>query len=120
MAPGAQAQQSDVQSVIREQLDAFARDDIAAAFEFASPRLQQLFQTPENFGTMVRQGYPMVWRNQGVRFLDQREEAGRVLQKVMIADPEGRVHLLEYQLENGPSGWRISAVRFVEMAAPSV
>lgn len=96
---------------IERQLDAFMRDDFAAAFEFASPAIQGLFRTPENFGLMVQTGYPMVWRHASVRYLDLREEAGALWQRVEITDAAGRVHLLDYQMVRGANGWRINGVQ---------
>ena len=46
---GASAQQSDFQATIQSQFDAFKADDFETAFTFATPSLQRLFQTPQNF-----------------------------------------------------------------------
>lgn len=107
-------------AVIVQQMQAFADNDLAAAFALASPRLQQLFQTPQRFGQMVQGGYPMVWRHQGLRFLGGRRQGPLHFEKLIIADLQGRMHLLEYQLEYTENGWRIAAVRFLDAAPPSV
>lgn len=117
--PGtAQAQQADIQGVITSQLDAFKTDDFATAFTFAAPTIQNIFRTPENFGRMVSQGYPMVWRPAEVDYLDLRREDGRVLQDVRITDTDGRSHLLEYSMTEMGGVWKISGVRILE--APGV
>jgi len=108
------AQEADIQATIDSQLDLFAVDDFAGAFEFASPELQRLFQSPENFRRMVTQGYPMVWRYGAVRFLELREQAGSYWQKVMITDLEGRVHILDYRMQQTTDGWRISGVQILD------
>ena len=64
----AQAQSDDIEAVIGAQLEAFAADDFAKAFTFASPMIKGMFGTPERFGQMVRGGYPMVWRPSRVEF----------------------------------------------------
>ncbi len=115
---GASAQQSEIEGTINSQLEAFKADDFATAFTFATPRLQQLFQSPQNFQRMVTGGYPMVWRPADVRYLDLREEAGAFLQRVEIKDAEGRVHLLEYRMEPTAEGWRIGGVQILQ--APGV
>lgn len=118
-APGAaQAQEADIQGVIASQIDAFKADDFATAFTFAAPSIQNIFRTPENFGRMVSQGYPMVWRPAEVDYLDLRREGGRVFQDVRIVDSEGRTHLLEYRMTEMDGSWKISGVRLLE--APGV
>jgi len=114
MAGGAQAQGAEIQGTIDRQFDAFKVDDFTTAFTFASPDLQRLFGTPENFGRMVTQGYPMVWRPAAVDYLDLRELEGTYRQTVQITDDKGRFHYLEYTLIEMPDGWRISGVRILE------
>ncbi|MGB7240909.1 MAG: DUF4864 domain-containing protein [Sulfitobacter sp.] len=120
VAFGAQAQDADIRDTIDQQLQAFQSDDFGAAFEFASPSLQTLFQTPENFRRMVTQGYPMVWRPGAVRYLDLRHEAGTYWQNVMITDQAGKAHVLEYRMLQTDSGWRINGVRFVRQPGANV
>ena len=50
----------DIEKVISNQIDAFLADDFETAFTYASPMIKDIFGTPEKFGQMVRQGYPMV------------------------------------------------------------
>ena len=115
----ADAQQSEIQSVISDQIEAFKADDFATAFTFAHPNIQGIFQTPENFGRMVTQGYPMVWRPADVTYLPLREDAGSVLQDVQVTDLQGRVFVLEYTMVETPNGWRIGGVRILERSAVS-
>ena len=65
---GAQDAQGAIREVISDQIAAFEADDFATAFGFASPAIREMFGTPDRFGRMVREGYPMVWRPGGVRF----------------------------------------------------
>lgn len=111
MALPAKADEAAIQSVISAQIKAFQADDFTAAFDFASPTIQQIFETPENFGTMVRQGYPMVWRPAQVDFLAADVIDGLLWQNVMIRDQAGVVHILEYQMIEREDGWKINAVR---------
>lgn len=102
-------------AVIQSQLDAFTSRNVEQAFSFASPMIQGLFQTPSNFGHMVEYGYPMVWDNSEVRFLDRREFQGGdvIMQKVMIRDQLGALHILEYQMIKLPQGWKINGVELL-------
>ena len=116
LAAPALSQDSDIQSTITSQMDAFMADDFNRAFTFASPNIRRLFQTPENFGTMVRRGYPMVWRPSDVRYLELREIDGALWQKVQVTDANGRVHILDYQMIELDNGWKINGVQLLRPA----
>ncbi len=109
----ATAQDSAMQQTILNQIDAFKADDFKRAFTFASPMIKGIFMTPQNFGAMVTQGYPMVHRPAAVKMLEARDVAGRLWQKVMITDQAGRTHMLDYQMVEGPDGWQINGVQIL-------
>ena len=108
------AQEAQIENQIRSQIQAFKADDFVTAFSFASPTIQNMFRTPENFGVMVRRGYPMVWRPSELRFLELREIAGNLWQKVMITDGDGTVHILDYQMVNQEGTWKINGVQILD------
>jgi hypothetical protein len=120
MAASAVAQdaRAGITSTIQGQIDAFLADDFATAFTFASPAIKGIFGTSDRFGSMVRQGYPMVWRPGSVRYLDLEDRAGALYQKVLITDAQGVPHLLEYQMIETAEGWQINGVRIIP--APEV
>ena len=107
-----------IPGVIQSQIDAFLSDDFATAFTFASPNIKRLFGNSDNFGSMVRRGYPMVWRPADVQFLEQEPKGGAVHQKVLITDADGVRHVLDYQMIPTADGWQINGVAIV--AAPPV
>jgi hypothetical protein len=107
------AQEAPIQNTIQSQLNAFIADDFATAFTFASPTIKGLFGTADNFGLMVRNGYPMVHRPRDVRMLELREVAGNLWQKVMITDQQGRTHILDYQMIETADGWQINGVQIL-------
>ena len=111
----AAAEDAAVQGVISAQIEAFKADDFARAFEFASPTIQDVFRTPENFGAMVKNGYPMVWRPVELRYLEARVIAGQLWQKVLVKDAAGERFLLDYRMINTAEGWRIDAVQLLEL-----
>ncbi|WP_299663028.1 DUF4864 domain-containing protein [uncultured Ruegeria sp.] len=119
LASGAFAQNAEIEANISAQIQAFKADDFATAFTFASPNIQRLFGDPNNFGAMVRNGYPMVWRPSDVRFLELREIAGNLWQKVMITDADGRVHLLDYQMIQQEGRWKINGVQLLGNSDPA-
>ncbi|SDE83412.1 DUF4864 domain-containing protein [Limimaricola pyoseonensis] len=116
--PAAAQQEGDeIAGVIGDQLSNFTARDVTAAFDHASPGIKRLFGSPENFGRMVAQGYPMVWDNAEARYLDLRETGGVWWQTVLIRDARGVPHLLEYKMIETAQGWRIDGVRLLDPPA---
>lgn len=107
-----------IEDTIGSQLEAFNNRDVAQAWTYASPNIQRLFGDAGNFGMMVQRGYPMVWDNADVRYLELREIAGNLWQKVMIRDANGTLHMLDYQMVNTENGWQINGVQL--LPAPDV
>lgn len=107
-----------IEATIRSQFDAFAARDVEGAWQFASPNIQRIFRTPENFGRMVQQGYPMVWDPSDVRFLDLQAFAGLIVQRVEVTDRSGRIHVLGYAMVRTGEGWQINGVQI--LPAPDV
>jgi len=101
--------------VIQDQLDAFLADDFETAFTFASPMIKNMFRNPSNFGAMVRQGYPMVWRPADVRFGAAQVDGTTVYQRVIITDASGALHALEYEMIPDGESYKINGVRFLRM-----
>lgn len=118
LAGAAFAQDQGIEDVIGEQLQAFNDRDVEDAWQYASPMIQGLFQTPDNFGNMVRNGYPMVWTNRDVEFLELGEINGVLTQRVLIRDGEGVAYILEYAMIQTADGWRINGVQV--LPAPDV
>jgi len=118
LACPASAQEGPIQATILAQIEAFEADDFARAFTFASPNIHALFGSPEVFGKMVREAYPMVWRPADVAMLDLRFIGGAYWQRVRVTDAKGRSFWLDYQMIERPEGWRINAVQMQE--APDV
>ena len=113
---GAQAEPTrnvDIEKVIDQQIEAFKANDFEAAFEFATPGIQQRFGSPEKFGFAVIHGYPMVWRPSDIQYIGVDLYATHALQKVMITDNQKTLHLLVYQMVPIDQGWRIGGVQIV-------
>jgi hypothetical protein len=110
----ASAQEAPIEGTIRSQIEAFNADDFVGAFGFASPNIQGIFGSAENFGRMVSQGYPMVHRPSDVRMGELREVAGALWQKVYVTDAQGKGHVLDYQMIETAEGWKINAVEVLK------
>jgi len=104
-----------IKSVIERQLQAFQANDLETAFGFASPTIQRKFATPENFGRMVQQGYPMVWRPARYRMVRLVETAMGLVQVVMFEDAAGRLHEAAYLMRQVDGVWRIDGVQLRRM-----
>lgn len=106
----------EFERIISEQISAFNADDGARAFSFASPALQRLFVSPDNFMDMVKRGYRPVYRQRSYRFAGvTNDPVGRPAQKVIFVDPSGRVWTAIYTFEQQPDGsWRISSCTLME------
>lgn len=105
------AQDLSVEDIISLQLEAFNARDVDAAWQFASPMIQGIFRSPDNFGRMVQNGYPMVWDNSDVRFLEQQERGEGVRQQVLIKGPDGALYVLDYQMIRTGNEWQINGVQ---------
>ncbi|GLH78540.1 DUF4864 domain-containing protein [Bradyrhizobium sp. SSBR45G] len=92
------------QSVIRAQEQAFARDDGAAAYAQAAPEIQAMFPSADIFMTMVKSGYPPVYRHRSFEFGPSQVENGTIAQRVQIIDAEGEAWEALYTLQTQPDG----------------
>lgn len=108
----------EIEAAIAGQFDAFRAEDVTGAWAYASPTIQGLFGTPENFARMVEQGYPMVWQPGEVDFIDLQSFGGLLVQRVQVMDEAGTAHYLGYQMIQTEGGWRINGVQVLR--APDV
>lgn len=118
-APGAHAQtdadRGAIQGIISQQLEAFQHDDATAAFSFASPMIQHMFGSPENFMAMVGRGYPPVYRPRQKTFGPLETTNGELIQKVELVGPDGRSYTALYTMEQQPDAtWKINGCRLVD------
>jgi hypothetical protein len=106
---------SAITKVIGAQLDAFKRDDAAAAFAIASPEIQAMFGTPEKFLNMVAVSYAPVYRSQETTFLDLLEQDGTLIQRVLFTGSGGGQVLALYTMSHQADGtWRIGGCVLVQ------
>ena len=114
LAGGAAAQGTgELETIITEQMRAFQADDFGAAFQYASPMIRGMFGDPDNFGAMVRNGYPMVWRPADIRFQGQEPAArggGAVVQRLSVRGPDGAYYICDYTMIETTQGWKIDGV----------
>jgi hypothetical protein len=103
-----EADAAAIRGVIEAQMQAFGRDDGAAAFAFASPGIQAMFGDAERFMDMVRSGYQPVYRPRSHCFGTLRSEGRRIVQDVDVLGPDGRRVRAHYFMQRETDGaWRI-------------
>lgn len=99
-----EADRAAIEAVIRGQMDAFLRDDAAAAHGFASRTIRSLFPTPDIFLEMVRRAYAPVHRPRQAIFRPPEVTAEGIRQPVLVRGPDGRLWLALYAMERQPDG----------------
>lgn len=119
-APAFAQRSTPVEDTIRAQIEAFRAGDVEAAFSHAADTIRAAFITPDAFGRMVAQGYPMVVDPAEIRFLDQSTRAGIIVQRVLLTDRQGQVFLLEYQMTDAGAAPRIRGVRILPQTGQGV
>jgi hypothetical protein len=110
---------AESRAVIEHQIDAFRRDDGAAAFAFASPELHAIFKSPEHFMAMVRNSYAPVYRPRNYSFSGIAETLEGLTDTLTLEDAQGQAWTAIYTLEKQPDGsWKITSCH-LERAAVS-
>ncbi len=92
------------QGVIRSQVEAFSRDDAAAAYSYAAPAIQEIFPQADIFMSMVRNSYAPVYRHKSFDFGEARVADGTIVQRIHIVDADGIPWEALYTLELQPDG----------------
>ena len=112
-----ETEKSEFQRIIAAQISAFRADDGPTAYSFAAPVVRNIFPTPEIFMSMVRRGYPQVYRPQSFNFTEALiDPMGRPAQKMLVIGPDGKTYEALYSMEKQPDGtWRISGCTLLEI-----
>ena len=100
---------SDVRTPIERQFEAFAQDDAAAAYSYATPALKVVFTDPDRFMAMVRKSYSAVYRHRSAEFGQQDVDGDNAQQTVTLVDNDNVVWKALYKLARQPGGgWLIN------------
>ena len=101
---GAADDVTTAQSIIRSQVEAFARDDAATAYSYAAPGIHEMFPQADLFLGMVQHSYAPVYRQKSFEFGEGRASDGKIAQRVRIVDADGVPWDALYTLEQEPDG----------------
>ena len=112
-----ETEKTEFQRIITAQISAFRADDGPTAYSFAAPVVRNIFPTPEIFMSMVKRGYPQVYRPQSFNFTEALiDPMGRPAQKMLVVGPDGKTYEALYSMEKQPDGtWRISGCTLLEI-----
>ena len=104
-----------IRDVIRQQIEAFKRNEISAAFDLATPEIQDQFQTSDIFFQMVIKNYAVILTHKTWNFGNltkiRNEE---YIQTVNFYEKDGRVVKALYVMEQQPEGtWRIGGCKLI-------
>ncbi len=112
-----ETEKSEFQRIIAAQISAFRADDGPTAYNYAAPVVRNIFPTPEIFMSMVKRGYPQVYRPQSFNFTEALiDPLGRPAQKMLVVGPDGKTYEALYSMEKQPDGtWRISGCTLLEI-----
>jgi Domain of unknown function (DUF4864) len=101
-----------IRAIITDQLQAFKADDGARAYSHASDGIKQIFPSPEMFMSMVKTGYPPVYRAKSWSFADPLSLENGFSQTVRLTDEQGQSWNALYTLERDSTGeWKITSCR---------
>jgi hypothetical protein len=105
------ADRAAINAMIADQLEAFKRDDGAAAFSHAAPMIKQQFVDETSFMEMVKRGYQPVYRPRDYEFTELKQTNLGLTQTVRITDGIGEIWNALYRVEKQSDGsWKISGV----------
>jgi hypothetical protein len=119
------ADRQAIEGTIRQQLDAFGRDDAERAFGFATPDIQRMFGSSDSFMRMVRDNYEPVYRSTGIQFERLTRAAsssgGEWVQTVRLTDDEGKVWRAFFTVRRqADRGWKVGGCQLQETSALSI
>lgn len=115
------ADRSAMQALVEGQIDAFRRDDGAAAYAYASPPIQMLYPTVDGFMAMVKQGFQPVYRPQQYTFGPMIEGPSGPILRVFVTGPDGNPYVAEYAFQRQPDGsWKINGCQLIKNIGPTI
>ena len=99
-----------VKKVISSQLMAFKERNLEKAYSFAAPNIKRQFFNAKNFGLMVKNGYPVIWRQKNYQFVKFSSNGTRSIQRVLFRSNTDALLTYDYLLEKFSNKWSIAGV----------
>lgn len=100
----------EVKLVVTDQLRAFQREDIAAAYALAASSIRQQFRLPI-YERMIRRGYaPLLKHERADAGVVRDDGAAMAMLLVIVRDRDGRLIRYNFHLLREDGAWRVSGV----------
>ena len=97
-----------IKTVVSKQLQAFSNDNALEAFLYASPKIQSIFENPNNFIAMVKESYPSVYRPKNINIGTVKILRGIPILHVYLVGPDGNFVTANYSMQKQPNKqWKI-------------
>ena len=119
-APVDAGEQAALQAVVTQQIDAFNRDDGAAAIGFAAPSIKDKFTDAKTFLDMVHKGYAPLLHARKIDFGAVTETPTGPAQAVTIIAADGALWRGLYTFEQVDGAWRISGCILAQDEATAI
>jgi hypothetical protein len=103
-------------NVIEQQIEAFLKDDAAAAYAFAAPGIQARYPDQNSFFAMVKKSYQPVYKPGNYAFGRSKTvgNGAMILHELLIEGRDGKDWKAVYQLLRQPDGaYKIGGVIIV-------
>jgi hypothetical protein len=114
------AEQAALRAVVSQQIDAFNREDGAAAIAFAAPAIKDKFTDATTFLDMVHKGYAPLLHARSVDFGTVTETSAGPAQAVAIVAADGMLWRGLYTFEKVDGAWRISGCVLAQDASTPI
>src|SRR5688572_27500748 len=108
-----------IHAVIRQQMEAFRKDDFAGAYKFAAKGIRDAFPV-EAFEKMVRSSYPLIPKSTEEVFGLTLDDGKRAAVTVRVVGKDKQSESYQYLLEHDGETWRIAGVTAVEEKSETI
>lgn len=98
-----------IHAVVGGQLEAFRKNDFAAAYTFAAAQFRAQFSLPD-FEKMVRTGYPAIAGNQDAVYGLTLDDGEKAVVNVRVIGEDKKSVSYQYLLQREGEDWRIGGV----------
>ena len=92
----------DIHTLIQAQIDAFKKDDFAAAYALAAPSWKALYPSLQVFTAMVRSRFAQLQRPKSIVFGTISQTPQGPVQRIFVAGSDGRAYVANYSLQQQP------------------
>lgn len=116
-APAPSPEEQAIESVIRQQLDAFTFNDEEEAYRFASKQVHQKF-SQDQYAEMIRADYPQITKSLRASFEKiHLDDAAHATARVQITGFNHKKVTAEYRMIREEEGWKVDGLAIIPVRA---